>query len=425
MAGAGFILAINLFIAALFALAFFLVGMSNRADKVAPYFSLAYVFGILYIASEFILPLHDYPQFAYTAGFTAFLGAVTSVTLGVARRYGRPLPWAGVGAIVAISVLANWFGYALPHDTVERNLVYQAPYALLQACAAWIILASRRRQPIDIGLVALFVLSALQFLSKPFAALALGGSGDSTASYLATTYALYSQSLGAILQVATGLLMLMLLVRDMLVEITARSETDPLSSVYNRRGFEERAAPGLQQPGVPAVLLLADLDAFKAINDNYGHEIGDQVIVAFAALLSDNAPPKAVVAEWVVRSSRCSSPAPTSRWAACLPKPCAPASRRSRCRACRHSSAVPPASASPNVMRPKACPGSVAGPTRRSTPPSATGATGWPSPASPIPTVCRPIPWPGPRSPSPPEPTACHPKVCIGFGTKTCVKTKS
>lgn len=295
MAGAGFILAINLFIAALFALAFFLVGVSNRADKVAPYFALAYVFGILYIASEFILPLQDYPRFAYTAGFTAFLGAVTSVTLGVARRYGRPLPWAGIGAIVAISVLANWFGYGLPHDTVERNLVYQAPYALMQACAAAIIIASRRRQPIDIGLVALFALSAIQFLSKPFAAMLLGGSGDSSATYLATTYALYSQSLGAILQVATGLLMLMLLVRDMLVEVTARSETDPLSLVYNRRGFEERAAPGLQNPAVPAALVLADLDAFKTINDSYGHDTGDQVIIAFAALLRDTAPPRAVV----------------------------------------------------------------------------------------------------------------------------------
>ena len=89
--------------------------------------------------------------------------------------------------------------------------------------------------------------------------------------------------------------MLMLLVRDMLVEITARSETDPLSSVYNRRGFEERAAPGLQQASVPAALVLADLDAFKAINDNYGHDTGDQVIIAFAALLRDTAPPKAVV----------------------------------------------------------------------------------------------------------------------------------
>ena len=33
MTGASFILAINLFIAALFALAFFVVGMSNRADR--------------------------------------------------------------------------------------------------------------------------------------------------------------------------------------------------------------------------------------------------------------------------------------------------------------------------------------------------------------------------------------------------------
>src|SRR5688500_4651086 len=117
MAGAGFILAINLFIAALFALAFFLVGVSNRADKVAPFFALAYVCGILYIASEFILPMQDYPRFAYVAGFTAFLGAVTSVTLGVARRYGRPLPWIGVAAITVVSVGANWFGYMLPHDT--------------------------------------------------------------------------------------------------------------------------------------------------------------------------------------------------------------------------------------------------------------------------------------------------------------------
>lgn len=295
MAGASFILAINLFIAALFALAFFLVGVSSRADKVAPFFSLAYVFGIFYIASEFVLPQQDHPQLAYTAGFAFFHGAVTAVTLGVARRYRPKLPWTGVFAIAAISIIANWFGYTLPHDTVERNLIYQAPYALMQAAAAWIIFASRRRQPIDIGLIAMFALSALQFLSKPFAALLLGGSGDTTATYLATTYALYSQSLGAILQVATGLLMLMLLVRDMLVEITARSETDPLSAVYNRRGFEERAASGLNNPGVPAALVLADLDAFKSINDNYGHDIGDQVIVAFAALLRDTAPPKAVV----------------------------------------------------------------------------------------------------------------------------------
>jgi len=295
MAGASFILAINLFIAALFALAFFLVGVSNRADRVAPCFALAYVFGIAYIASEFIIPMQALPQFAYICGFGAFLGAMTAVTLGIARRYGRKPSRRWLLAFLALSVAGNWLGFQLPHDSILRNLIYQAPYALLQAYAAWIILASRRRQPVDLGLVCLFGLSALQFLSKPFAAVLLGGSGDSATTYIATTYALYSQSLGAMLQVATGLLMLTLLVRDMMVEMTARSETDPLSSVFNRRGFDDRAAPAMQQTGMPVSLLLADLDAFKAINDAHGHEIGDQVIVAFAALLRDVAPPKAVV----------------------------------------------------------------------------------------------------------------------------------
>jgi diguanylate cyclase (GGDEF)-like protein len=118
----------------------------------------------------------------------------------------------------------------------------------------------------------------------------------SSSTYLETTYALYSQSLGAMLQVATGLLMLTILVRDMLIEVTARSETDPLSAILNRRGFEVRAAPSMQNAQLPAALILADLDAFKSINDGYGHDSGDQVIVAFARLLREMAPADAVLA---------------------------------------------------------------------------------------------------------------------------------
>jgi diguanylate cyclase (GGDEF)-like protein len=176
--------------------------------------------------------------------------------------------------------------------------VYQSPYAFMQGLAGVIVLRSRRRQPMDLGLMALFVLSALQFLSKPLVANLTGGSGETAATYIATTYALYSQSLGAVLQVATGLLMLMLLVRDMLVEITARSETDPLSGLLNRRGFEDRALAvlALAAPGGNRVsLVTSDLDSFKAINDNFGHDTGDQVIIAFANLLNAQPPHKAII----------------------------------------------------------------------------------------------------------------------------------
>ena len=295
MNGASYVLAINLFIAAAFSIAFLVVAISNRADRVAPMFALAYLFGIFYIITEFVLPLQDFPQFAYTLGFAAFLATMVAVTLGVARRYGQRVPALVVWIFCLASVVGNWFGYGLAHDSVPRNLIYQAPYALLQLYTGWLVLASRRRHAVDIGMMALFWLSAAQFLSKPFAAILLGGSGDSARTYIATSYALYSQSLGAMLAISTGLLMLSLLVRDMLVDATMRSLTDPLSGLLNRRGFEEQAEPCLARANVPASLILADLDAFKSINDEFGHDTGDQVIVAFARLLRDAVPPKAIV----------------------------------------------------------------------------------------------------------------------------------
>ncbi|WP_421761965.1 diguanylate cyclase [Devosia sp.] len=298
MAGASFILAINLVIAALFALAFLLVALTNRSDRVALWFALAYVFGIAYVFCEFVLPTQSYAKIAYVVGFMAFLGAVTAVSIGITRRYNRPVPWLLIGVAVAGFGVTNWLAFDLERDSMMRMMGYQAPYAFMQALAAWVVLRSRRRQPIDLALMALFSLSALQFLSKPLVANLTGGTGGTAQEYLVTTYALYSQSLGAVLQVATGLVMLMLLVRDMLVDITAKSETDALSGLYNRRGFEERAIPLLaaaRSDKVPVSIVIADLDAFKAINDTFGHDRGDEVIVAFARLIRDQAPKRAIV----------------------------------------------------------------------------------------------------------------------------------
>lgn len=299
MGGASYILAINLFIAALFALAFLLTAVNNRSDRVAAWFALAYLFGIIYVLSEFLIPLKGDPALVYALNFGTFLGATTAVTIGVARRYRQNVPWLVLGGMVAVSLVGNWYGYWLDRNSLARMMIYQAPYALMQLIAALLVLRSRHRQPVDIGLTFLFVLSAVQFLSKPFLALLTGGPGGTAAEYMVTNYALLSQSLGAVLQVATGLLILMILVRDMLVELTANSETDMLSGLYNRRGFELRALPALvasAQTSVPATLVLADLDAFKQINDNFGHHSGDAVIAAFADLLRTTAPPAAVVA---------------------------------------------------------------------------------------------------------------------------------
>ena len=71
--------------------------------------------------------------------------------------------------------------------------------------------------------------------------------------------------------------------------LKAETYTDPLSGLLNRRGFEERRKALLLRQcasaRLPVALVLADLDHFKALNDQHGHEAGDRVIADFAAKL--------------------------------------------------------------------------------------------------------------------------------------------
>lgn len=60
--------------------------------------------------------------------------------------------------------------------------------------------------------------------------------------------------------------------------LEALSERDPLTGLLNRRVVEERFA-SLREQGFDTFALI-DLDKFKHVNDRYGHQVGDEVLVA-------------------------------------------------------------------------------------------------------------------------------------------------
>ena len=65
---------------------------------------------------------------------------------------------------------------------------------------------------------------------------------------------------------------------------------DPLTSINNRRYFDEHAAELLHnaaQKNQPFALLMIDLDHFKSINDSYGHLCGDEALVLTAVKLEE------------------------------------------------------------------------------------------------------------------------------------------
>jgi diguanylate cyclase (GGDEF)-like protein len=76
--------------------------------------------------------------------------------------------------------------------------------------------------------------------------------------------------------------------RTRLAELESHAESDPLTAVMNRRGFErelKRAAAHVQRYGGNAALVFLDLDDFKPVNDRFGHATGDALLSAVAAAL--------------------------------------------------------------------------------------------------------------------------------------------
>jgi diguanylate cyclase (GGDEF)-like protein len=72
------------------------------------------------------------------------------------------------------------------------------------------------------------------------------------------------------------------------------AQSDPLTGLLNRRGFitmANRVISRQEYTQSPFSLLMLDLDHFKSINDRFGHEVGDRVLVKFAAVLQEGVRP--------------------------------------------------------------------------------------------------------------------------------------
>lgn len=71
-------------------------------------------------------------------------------------------------------------------------------------------------------------------------------------------------------------------------ELIREARTDVLTGLHNRRALDERAGIELKRcvrDGTPLAIVVCDLDHFKPINDQYGHDVGDQVIRTVASRL--------------------------------------------------------------------------------------------------------------------------------------------
>ena len=110
--------------------------------------------------------------------------------------------------------------------------------------------------------------------------------------------------------------------RAFAAEMEGNSRRDPLTNLLNRYGLEQ-AIRELGHSDGPFVAMLIDLDGFKSVNDTYGHNIGDDLLVKVARRIEEHAPHGATIAriggdEFVLLFSACRSRQATGELASAI-----------------------------------------------------------------------------------------------------------
>lgn len=95
-----------------------------------------------------------------------------------------------------------------------------------------------------------------------------------------------------------------------LTNITEREENislkdiaykDYLTQIYNRQMFDKlyiKEIENKKRHGEYLSLIILDIDHFKEVNDTYGHNVGDQVLIALTKIISENLRVNDIFARW-------------------------------------------------------------------------------------------------------------------------------
>lgn len=194
----------------------------------------------------------------------------------------RPCWIYGLPVLLAVCIFTVFL-----HDAVPRALLGASLFAVQAWMIGGIIFKRRRefRRYITAMLAVGYGMAGLSFLVR---ILTVVTSADANPNPFAPSLA---QDVAMLLSVP-GLIgctlgfVLLHRERDEL-EVRCLADTDHLTGLLNRRGFETLFNATLHQGGEGwSSLAVIDIDHFKAVNDRYGHGVGDKVLVELARIFS-------------------------------------------------------------------------------------------------------------------------------------------
>lgn len=215
----------------------------------------------------------------------AMLGAGFGMAWQGARVFGGRKPWLGAIAVGPVLWLALCAMPGFMESQYMRNVAAScviATFSLLTANEFWKdrdeYLVSRTAAVVVLLSFALFIgirVPLAGYLPFPMGALPMNSTWLGIVNLVVLTH------VGAF-----AILMISLTKERREREQRQFAMLDPLTGLMNRRAFmaavERASRRRIGFGGNPVALLVLDLDHFKLVNDRYGHDVGDRVLMAFA-----------------------------------------------------------------------------------------------------------------------------------------------
>lgn len=215
----------------------------------------------------------------------AFLSAPMLILSGVFVRMNKPSPTKAL----LITLLAGFFlqtSLTVFESSAEIKIIgINLFLAIVQFISVFFVLKSQQ------GVLANRVLAIGFFVVGMASSLRVAG-------ILLTGKDIYAadQSFGqlffillAVVNITEGFTCLGALLIDRIDLISKQALTDPLTNCLNRRGFDELIQKSIERAkheNSKIVLIVADLDRFKKVNDTYGHGAGDNTIKTFSQIIA-------------------------------------------------------------------------------------------------------------------------------------------
>jgi diguanylate cyclase (GGDEF)-like protein len=184
-------------------------------------------------------------------------------------------------------VLSAWFTFAHRNLSIE-NIVFNAINAVMMLMIAWSLSRSENGIHPFPDMVASVAYLLLGSFTASIVVNYLIDRQFSPEYNFSSPRSIFNNIAGILAEAIIIPLFLLMLSDRLNRNLLAQAMSDPLTSLFNRRAFEEiafREISGTARSGMGVSLLMIDLDRFKQINDRYGHAAGDQVLVTVASTL--------------------------------------------------------------------------------------------------------------------------------------------